>query len=186
MTATRLLRTIASSLVTLAVVGLAGLMLLPALLGYERYVILTGSMTGTYDAGSIVYAKPVPVDDLQRGDVITYAPPAGESPTELVTHRIASITRAEDGRRVFKTKGDANQSVDPWEFTLDAPTQARVEYGVPLAGKAVLALTDRETRMLVVGGPALLIALLVAAGMVREARGPRPSAPAAPAAWVRL
>ena len=35
-----------------------------------------------------------------------------------------------------------------------------VEFTVPYAGHALIALADRETRMLVIGGPAALIALI--------------------------
>ena len=44
---------------------LAAIMLVPAALGFHRYVILTGSMTGTYDPGSIVYDRPVPTSTLK-------------------------------------------------------------------------------------------------------------------------
>ena len=40
-----------------ACLAFAGLMLLPGLLGYQRYVITSGSMTGTYDRGSIVFEQ---------------------------------------------------------------------------------------------------------------------------------
>ncbi len=149
-----------------ACVGLAALMLLPALLGYERYVIVSGSMTGTIDTGSIVYAKPVPTAGLKAGDIITYAPPAGASPTELVTHRIDSITAGPRGERVFRTKGDHNASVDPWTFTLTAPTQAQEQFHVPFIGYAFAALSIREVRMAVIGGPAMIIALLTIVGPV--------------------
>ena len=58
---------------------------------------------------------------------------------------------------------------DPWTFTLPRPTQARVRFGVPYAGFAVAALSDRRARMLIVGLPALLIALATLAGLWREA-----------------
>ena len=184
------MKTAGSLLGTLAVlIGLAfaTVMLAPALLGYERYVILTGSMTGTYDAGSIVYAKPVPTADLRVGDVITYAPPPGNTPTPLVTHRIAGIETQPEGQRVFRTKGDANAAVDGWTFTLPDTKQARVSYSVPHAGRLISALSDRETRMLVIGVPAGLIALLVLAGLARESReaGRATRAPADPA-WTRI
>ena len=153
-----------------AIAALAAATLLPALAGYDRYVITSGSMTGTYDTGSIVYAKAVRTADLRRGDVITYAPPPGASSSQLVTHRIASIRRGPKGERVFRTKGDANQSADPWKFLLPAATQARVETGVPYVGYALLALGNRNLRMLVIGVPALLLALYVLFGMFREAR----------------
>jgi signal peptidase I len=151
--------TLIGTLATIVGIAFAALMLVPALLGYERYVILTGSMTGTHDAGSIVYNQPVPTSELRVGDVITYAPPPGNTPTPLVTHRIVSIDTHE-GQRVFRTKGDANAAADRWTFTLPGATQARVEHSVPHAGHVISALSDRRTRMLVIGVPAGLIALL--------------------------
>lgn len=171
--ATRTARHLLGSLALLAVLALAAAMLLPPVLGYERYVIVSGSMTGTVDTGSIVYSKPVPSDSLQTGDVITYAPPAGASPTELVTHRIASITRGPKGERVYVTKGDANATVDPWSFTLTAPEQAVMDFHVPYVGYLVAALSVREVRMAVIGGPALLIALVTLVGLGRDATAAR-------------
>jgi signal peptidase len=166
----RILRSALAGVAICAVAGLAAATLLPAVAGYDRYVITSGSMTGTYDTGSIVYAKAVPTADLRVGDVITYAPPPGASPTRLVTHRIASIRRGPEGERVFRTKGDANQSADPWKFVLPGATQARVRGGVPYVGYAFLALGTRNLRMLVIGVPALLVALSVLLGIFREAR----------------
>ena len=190
-TITSLLRTAAVTLAVVAVAAIAAVMLVPVVAGYERYVITSGSMTGTYDTGSVVYAKPVPTADLHKGDVITYAPPAGESPTALVTHRIFAITRGPAGQRVYRTKGDANPDPDPWRFELSAARQARVFFGVPYAGYVFIALGDRSLRMLLIGGPALLVALSVLLGMIREARAEsrsaaQPVALAATSGWVRL
>ena len=148
---------------------LALAVLAPALLGYQRYVITSGSMTGTYDRGSLVLDEVVPVTSLKVGDVITYRPPAGAGPAGLVTHRIASMTPGEAGGMVFRTKGDANHSADPWTFQLPKGEQARVRAGIPYAGFALAALSRRDLRMLVVGLPALLIAILSVAGLWREA-----------------
>ena len=72
----------------LAAVVVAMLVLLPSLFGWQRYAIVSGSMTGTYDRGSLVLDEVVPVGELKVGDVITYTPPAGD---HLITHRIAWI-----------------------------------------------------------------------------------------------
>jgi signal peptidase len=142
--------------VALAVAAAAALLVLaPALLGWERYAIVSGSMSGTYDQGSLVLADVVPVAGLRVGDVITYMPPAGD---HLITHRIAWTGRDDSGRRIFRTKGDANPIADPWTFRLDRPTQARVRFGVPYAGHALSALGRRDVRMFVIALPALLIA----------------------------
>jgi signal peptidase len=163
------LRRIAGGLLTAGAVALAAAVLVPALLGYQRYVITSGSMTGTYDRGSIVYDRVVPTRSLDVGDVITYAPPAGAGPAGLVTHRIAAITPQPGGARVFRTKGDANPVKDPWTFTLTRPTQARVAFHLPYVGYALAALAERKVRMILIGVPALLVALSVLAGLWREA-----------------
>jgi signal peptidase len=144
----------------------AAVVLFPALLGWERYAIVSGSMSGTYDQGSLVIAEVVPVSDLQVGDVITYTPPRGSGPKGLVTHRISWIGR-DGGDRVFRTTGDANPVADPWTFKLDAPEQARVRYGIPYAGHALAALGRRDVRMGLIALPALLIALFSLARLWR-------------------
>jgi signal peptidase I len=163
------LRRVAGGLLTGAALVLAAAVLVPALLGMQRYVITSGSMTGTYDRGSLLYAKVVPTSTLRVGDVITYTPPSGSGPTGLVTHRIHAITADPRGMRVFRTKGDANAAPDPWTFTLPNATQARASYGLPLVGFGLAALGDRRVRMALIGVPALIIALSVLAGLWRQA-----------------
>jgi signal peptidase len=110
----------------------------------------------------------VPVAELEVGDVITYRPP-GAARRHLVTHRIVWIGRGPAGARVFRTKGDANGEADPWRFELRGPTQARVELTVPYVGFALAALMDRHLRMLVIGLPALLLALTLLVSLWRQA-----------------
>jgi signal peptidase len=153
-----------------ACLGLAALMLLPGLLGYQRYLITSGSMTGSYDRGSVVFDEVVPVSDLQVGDAITYTPPPGFGPGGRITHRIVWIGSDQFGRTALRTKGDANEAADPWTFTLDQPNQARVSFHVPYVGYALSALAIRQVRMLLIGLPALLIALAVVLGFRRDVR----------------
>lgn len=142
--------------------------LLPSLMGLQRYVIMGGSMEGTYDLGSVIFSEVVPVEDLEVGDVITYVPPADSGITNLVTHRIVEI----DGDE-FRTQGDANADVDPWTFQLTAATQPRVVTHVPYVGYAFMALADRGTRMALIGLPAGLIALWSLVELVRALRPQR-------------
>jgi signal peptidase len=160
---------VVTTLVVAAGLLLGGILALSALMGWQRYVIVSGSMTGTYDRGSLVLDDVVPVADLETGDVITYKPPPGAGPEGLVTHRIVSISSGKEGQRVFRTKGDANEAADPWTFVLASGRQARVRASIPYAGFAVAALSRRELRMLVVGVPALLIAFFSLAGLWRDA-----------------
>jgi signal peptidase len=142
--------------------------LAPSLFGYERYVITGGSMSGTFEKGSIAFEKRVPVEDVAVGDVITYLPPADSGTTQLVTHRVISDTVMPNGQRQLQTQGDANPDPDPWKFTLTGDTQPVVRTTVPHAGWIFVALADRETRMIAIGVPAALIAL---ASLVELGRG---------------
>jgi signal peptidase I len=157
------------SLFVAACVLIAAIMLVPPLFGYERYVITSGSMTGTYDKGSVIFDDVVPTTSLRLGDVITYKPPPGAGPRGKVTHRIVRMKRARDGATVYRTKGDANDVVDPWTFRLDNPKQARVKFHVPYVGWVYAALNDRRSRLFVVGLPALLVAMYVFFSFFREA-----------------
>jgi signal peptidase len=122
-------------------------------------------MTGTYDRGSLVFDKVVPTYDLRAGDVITFRPPGHAG---LVTHRIHTLT-AVGGKRVLTTKGDANRAPDAWgKITLGEAKQARVAFHIPYLGYAIAALSERWLRMLLIGVPALLIALSALAGLWRD------------------
>jgi signal peptidase len=162
--------TVLATALCAACLGLAGLMLLPGLLGYQRYVITSGSMTGTYDRGSIVFDDVVAVSDLRVGDAITYTPPPGSGPSGRITHRIVWIGSDQFGRSALRTQGDANESADPWTFTLNGPTQARVAFHVPYVGYVLSALAIRQARMLLIGLPALLIAVAIVLGFRRDVR----------------
>ena len=145
---------------------LALAVLVPALLGYQRYVITSGSMTGTYDRGSLVFDKVVPTSSLRAGDVITFRPPGHSG---LVTHRIHTLTSV-DGKRVLTTKGDANRVADAWgALTLGDARQARVAFHLPYLGYG-LAIAQREARCACSSSalPALLIALSALAGLWRD------------------
>ncbi len=161
---------------TVLLVAAAALVVLP-LAGFHRYVITGGSMGGSIERGSVIWAKEVPVADLRVGDVITYTPPPGSGPDGLVTHRIVGI-RDDRGRRVHRTKGDANAHVDPWTFELNGDTQARVAFDVPYLGYALSVASDRTHRTIVVAILALLIVIATFSRLWRDAGSAMQESPA--------
>ncbi|MDX6724338.1 MAG: signal peptidase [Solirubrobacteraceae bacterium] len=176
----RRLRGLGGRIFTAASVALAAAVLVPALFGFQRYVITSGSMTGTYDRGSLVFDEVAPTSDLRVGDVITYDPPDGAGPGGLVTHRIHSITTGPGGTRIYRTKGDANVAPDSWTFALGTPTQARAKFHIPYVGYAFAALADRRLRMILIGLPALLVAVSVLTSLWRDAGAEAEAARAEP------
>ena len=83
----------------------------PSVLGVTPLVVLSGSMSGDapdhIEAGDLIFVKPADPAALKVGDVITYR----EGKT-VVTHRSIEITTGEDGKLLFGTKGDANNTAD--------------------------------------------------------------------------
>lgn len=169
-TAARRLTALLANLVLLAIMLAAAAYTVPSLLGYERYVITGGSMSGTFERGSVLFSRTEPAEDLRVGDVITYLPPPSSGVTTLVTHRIVRIGRDDVGRQVIRTKGDANPDPDPWRFTLTDEQQAVGAASVPYVGNALIALADRDTRMLLVGVPAGLVGLVALGQLVGALR----------------
>lgn len=83
----------------------------PQVLGVTPLVVLSGSMSGDapdhIEAGDLIFVVPVKAEDLTVGDVITYM-----EGNIVVTHRIIEITTGDDGKLLFATKGDANNTAD--------------------------------------------------------------------------
>ena len=118
----------------------------PGLLGYQRYVLVGGSMEPTIHHGSLVFDEVVPVAQLRKGDVITYVPPGRTQP---VTHRLISVKHPKQlhGRPLFRTQGDNVADPDMRAFTLDKPTQARYSFSVPYLGWLFIALGTPQMRL---------------------------------------
>ena len=73
-------------------------------------VVLTDSMYPEIKSGDLIILNKVNVKDLKVGDIITFFDPNGNGST-TITHRIAEITEI-NNKIAFKTKGDANNTID--------------------------------------------------------------------------
>jgi signal peptidase len=137
----------------------------PGLFGYQRFVVVGGSMEPTIHRGSLIFDEVVPVARLAVGDVVTYVPPGQGAP---VTHRIIS-RGLERGQWVFRTQGDANPQPDLRPFTLNRPQQARVAFAVPYVGFLFMLLASPHARLFLLVLPAVALALLMLARLWRDA-----------------
>lgn len=134
-----------SWLLLLLILGVAAIMIvIPGLGGAVAYTVLTGSMEPGMPPGSLAVIKPVHVDDVKPGDVITYQLKSGEP--SVVTHRVLGIATSTGGERRFVLRGDANN-------VNDAPIRpeqirGRLWYQVPLLGHINSALTGTQRQWL--------------------------------------
>jgi signal peptidase len=79
--------------------------------------------------GGLILCRQVPVEEVEVGDIIGFNTPGGQK----VTHRVIEITES-DGKRWFRTKGDANEDPDPDVFTIPGGKVDRVVFHLPYAG----------------------------------------------------
>ena len=109
------------------------LLIVPKATGARPLTVLTGSMKGTYDPGSVVVVKPVRPDQLHVGDTLTYQITSDQP--DVITHRVIKIVFTPDGKREFITQGDANGAPDA-EPVVAGQVRGTVWYSVPWVGYA--------------------------------------------------
>ena len=79
---------------------------IPGILGYRPLIVLSGSMSPTFNYGDLVVIKDVDKNTLEVGDIVSFK----DSKKNITTHRINGISSI--GKNCFETKGDANNTKD--------------------------------------------------------------------------
>jgi signal peptidase len=120
-----------------ALTAVATLVVGPVFGLYRTVTVLSGSMRPTFNPGDMIIVSPEPMRDLLVGEVITFQIPTVGHPVE--THRVVSILRA-GSEPIVRTKGDANNAVDPWQAELHGPTLWRYRFRLPALGYPLLLL----------------------------------------------
>jgi signal peptidase len=133
--------------------------------------VLTGSMRGTFDPGSAVVTRLVPVQTITPGDVLEFRPPGQ---LESYAHRVLTVTPGAAGP-VITTKGDANPSADAWKAQLTTPQVRQVVFHVPQIGRVIVALHRQGTRTAALGFAGLVLSALGARAVLGAA--PRRTSP---------
>lgn len=173
---------IGSSLSTLACVTAALLCLLIVaqvytqgyvnIAGFSVFRVVTGSMEPDIPIGSLLLSKETPISEIKKEDIVCFI--SREPPTEgsVITHRVVSITKREDGAILLETRGDANLVADRYYVTAENLV-GRVEWfskeGNLMAGLMNI-LTSKLGFLICVLFPILLVAGLILKSCVRNIR----------------
>jgi signal peptidase len=169
-------RTVFTVVLVLAALVFLFLAVGPRFLGYQTSTMLTGSMSPEINPGDVVLSVKTPVSELEVGDVITYSIPIDDRRVE--THRVQSIKRDDAGRTSVTTAGDANPGPDPWTAVLSEDyvyTKAAV---LPYLGNLIRAMRQPVVQsMLLYGGSALLVVILLTSIWGKSEKEPAPAAP---------
>lgn len=98
--------TILVAAVVLLAIALVGV----RLVGLQIFTVLSGSMEPAYHTGSLIYVKDIDPAEINAGQVITFM----LNENTVATHRVVEVIPDEEDASVlrFKTKGDANNTVD--------------------------------------------------------------------------
>ena len=147
----------------------------PRVAGATPATILTSSMEPTLPPGTLVVVKPVPVQRIRIGDVMTYQVRSGDP--AVVSHRVVAISRSNAGGLTFITKGDNNAEADA--PVIPAQIRGVVWYSVPLLGYVNSALDHSQRSWILPALGALLLSysvFLIVRGIVASASPQREGA----------
>jgi len=126
-------------------------------LGLQIFTVLSGSMEPTYHTGSVIYVKTVDVDALQAGDPITYY----LDNDTIVTHRIVEIvTENETQKRLFRTKGDAN-NLEDGRLLESSEVIGKPIFSIPYLGFLVNYIQTPPGKYCAISGVLILILLVI-------------------------
>lgn len=85
----------------------------PSFFGWKPFIVLSGSMETKIYAGDIAIIKETDNNNLKENDIIAFK--KGET---VITHRIVKIEN-KDGKKIFYTKGDNNNTIDNETVSID-------------------------------------------------------------------
>jgi signal peptidase len=149
-----LLRAVTWAVVGIAVALFGFLAVGPRTGAYQTSTMLTASMAPGIPVGAAIVGVPVPLTDVQPGQVVSLQAPLPGRP--VVTHRVVEVVRA-SGHLGLRTRGDANSAADPYVAYPTADRVWVVKAVLPGLGTLVRDLRAPVVRtLLVVALPALL------------------------------
>ena len=99
--------------------------------GWRADTVLSGSMEPALPVGCVQVTRPVQPQNIQVGDIITFR---STTNGKLMSHRVVAVE--EDESYQFRTKGDANEDVDPY-LTPAENVVGRVCFKVAHVGRVV-------------------------------------------------
>ncbi|MGY1748558.1 LamG-like jellyroll fold domain-containing protein [Modestobacter sp. SYSU DS0511] len=143
---------------------------LPALVGWQSSVVMSGSMEPTFSPGDVAVVRPVATAALEPGSVVLVDDP--DLPGQLRLHRLVAV---ESGG--LQLKGDANPRADG-SLVDPADVHGAVALRLPLVGEPAVWFAERRVWPLV--GTAVALAALLALAVAH--RRPDDAPPAGPPA----
>lgn len=125
-----------------------------AVLRYQPFTVMSGSMQPAIRTGDLVIDEHIAPLEARRGDVVTFVDPMDRR--RLITHRVRHLRR-QGSRVAFVTKGDANNTVERWSVPVEGRI-GRVALRLPKLGYAAAWSRGPAGRLMLVVLPAICLA----------------------------
>lgn len=148
-------------LILMAVVAVCIPMTVPRLMGYDVYVVISGSMEPGIPVGSALYVEAAAPEEVEAGDVIAFYDNGA-----VITHRVVE-NHVVEGE--FITKGDANAENDMEPVAYGALI-GRMGLQVPFLG-SVMAVCSGTKGKIYLASAVLGAVLLLWAGKLLDRDG---------------
>ncbi|HEX6651854.1 MAG TPA: signal peptidase I [Thermoleophilaceae bacterium] len=145
--------------------GMAAIVTLPGVFGYQSLTVVSGSMVPTLGVGSVVIDEVISPAEARPGDIVTFKDPL--HPRQL-THRLQKV-RVDGDTFYMTTLGDANDVPEHWSVPRTAHI-GRVVAHLPKLGYVRAWLGSRYAR-LGAGGIVLLLGALMLVDLWRPRSG---------------
>lgn len=132
-----------SVLILIAVVAVCIPMTVPRLMGYDVYVVVSGSMEPAIPVGSALYVRAAAPEDVAAGDVIAFYDRGA-----VITHRVVE-NHVVEGE--FLTKGDANAENDVKPVAY-GNLIGRMVWSVPFLGNVMAVCSETKGKIYLASG----------------------------------
>lgn len=132
---------VAGTALIVLVILLCSLLVLPGMVGFHMYDVLSGSMEPEIPVGSLLYVRKGEPEDVEEKDIIAFYGSLEDS--GIITHRVVKNNVVSG---TFTTKGDANEKEDPAPVPYDNYI-GRVALTVPYVGRVLTIMTSLEGKI---------------------------------------
>lgn len=146
---------VAGTVVLVVALVVTAVVAFPSVAGADRsYVVLSGSMQPTIEAGDVVVVAETPAERIEAGDVMAFDRVDGDD--KRTTHRVVEVIER-DGDRYFRTKGDANEEPDSSLVPANAVI-GTVQFTIPEVGRLFSVANSDAGVIAFVAVPGFLLA----------------------------
>lgn len=123
---------------------------------FSAYTIVSPSMVPSINVLDVIVNKRVEEpEDLKKGDIITFSSNTSHAGI-TVTHRILFIDKTSDGKYLYTTKGDNNNTKDPARISFDE-IYGKVLFRIPKVGYIQYYLSSVVGWVVIIVIPAIMI-----------------------------